>query len=150
MSHRTEQNGFTLIEVLIVVGIVAVIATFGSMSLAASRERAQTRSTGDSVVQLVREAQSRSMTAQNGRAWGLRCQLNTIILFSYTSTQPELTPETTVLPQGYSCSIEHGPVQFEKLTGASLSATSIVLEVQGHDLSKVDIAISGQITSVNL
>jgi len=123
-----------------------MLAAAGTMSLARSREHAQQTGASTTVASIIKDAQSRSVTAMDGKAWGVRCQNDTVIMFAYTATQPELTPESYVLPNGVNCTIGAGDVRFEKLTGLPDGADSITLFTGVGTVSRVEVTSSGAIS----
>lgn len=137
-------------EVLIVIGLVAVLSAIGTMSLARSREHAQRNGAAATVVSIVKDAQSRAVTAVDGKAWGVRCQGNAVVVFAYTSTQPEVTPEQHALPAGISCTVGSGDVRFEKLTGTPDGADMITLHAGTEAVSRIDVTTSGSVTESTL
>lgn len=65
------KRGFTLIEVLVVIGLVAVIATISTISLLNGRRKADLDTTVKQVASLLREAQSNSASQSKGAQWGV-------------------------------------------------------------------------------
>lgn len=75
MYASTKQkalHGFSLIELLIVIGIVAVISTISLVSIVGWRGKKELGATSQQIATLVREAESRAMAQVEGASWGVR------------------------------------------------------------------------------
>lgn len=78
----TTKGGFSLIELLIVVVIIATIAAFLLSSLFRSQERQNLNAASDDVVSLVAEARSRTLAARNDSVWGVHFETERVVLFA--------------------------------------------------------------------
>ncbi len=65
------KKSFTLIEILIVVAVTAVLATVGFVSFAGFHARNNLNLTVNEIISLLRNAQNRSITQENGSNWGV-------------------------------------------------------------------------------
>lgn len=142
-----KKEGFTLIEVLIVVGIISIVFGFGTVAIAKSQEHAKISSESEKIMQIVRETQNLSLVSEKGKSWGLRCMGNNITRFYY---DPEQTSETIRLTQGFSCSTT-SDIRFKKLTNVpSVGDVYIILNFTGKDVKRIEIKNTGTITSSNI
>lgn len=146
-QHTLKTYGFSLVEVLVVVGIVAGLATYGWVTIAQSRTRTVATRAGEETVSAVREVQNWAMAAHAGRGWGLRCDNGILTRFSFTDTQPML--DQTVLPMrtGFTCDMNPGEVKFSKLTGIPFAApVNLTVVYGGQALKRIMINGPGVIT----
>jgi prepilin-type N-terminal cleavage/methylation domain-containing protein len=146
ISSLKIQKGFTLIEVLIVVGLVSVVAALGLGVLGPMRERAMDEKTGKLVLATLREAQNRSLASENGVAWGVRCDHHNLVEFSYTPTEPEKNPQIIPLPGEYSCTILPGIIRFQKLTGIPEVNSAITLSLGSQSVARIAVEQPGVIS----
>lgn len=65
------KKGFTLIEILLTLGIIAVIAVVTTLNLAGNRNKTLLTDTARQIGALLREAQSDSMAQSKGASWGV-------------------------------------------------------------------------------
>jgi len=65
------KRGFTLIEILLTLGIIAVIAAVTTLSLSGRRNTTLLTDTSQQIGTLLRQAQSDSMTQSKGATWGV-------------------------------------------------------------------------------
>jgi len=75
-----NRRGFTLIEILVTIAIIAVISVVVTLNLAGRRSTATLTSTSQEIGALLREAQGDSLSQKNGVQWGVHFD-------STTSTQ---------------------------------------------------------------
>ena len=76
------KSGFTLIEFLIVISLIGVIVFFSWQGLANLGSKQELDNTVLSVTSLLRDAQQRSITQENGQSWGVRFKEDRYLLFS--------------------------------------------------------------------
>ena len=87
------MRGFTLIELVLTVALVAIIGTAGTLSLLAVRNRQDVNIDARTVVATLRDAQSRAVTGEDALFWGARFggPSKSITLFSGSScASPDL------------------------------------------------------------
>ncbi|MDP1719099.1 MAG: prepilin-type N-terminal cleavage/methylation domain-containing protein [bacterium] len=64
-------NGFTLIEILVVLGITVILATGGFLSLSGLRRHQSLRLSAEGMVAFLQDAQQRSVSQEGGLGWGV-------------------------------------------------------------------------------
>ncbi len=82
-----NPRGFTLIEILIVVAILAIISIGVLPNFLRVAALKDLSAAGDRVVAVVRDAQARSLAAENSKAWGVKFDANNknFIMSTYVS-----------------------------------------------------------------
>ena len=65
------MRAFTLIELLITIGIVAVLSVIGFINLTGYRERQSVELAGQGIAAVLRDAQNRSISQDSGARWGV-------------------------------------------------------------------------------
>ena len=68
---KENLGGFTMIELLIVIGIIGIIGTVSLANLVGWRSAKELNSTAQKIATLVREAESRAMSQDRGSSWGV-------------------------------------------------------------------------------
>lgn len=71
MSNVKCRKAFTLIELLISISIIAVIASVGVINIVNYRSRQNLKINTQKIVEVLRNAQNRSITQENGVRWGV-------------------------------------------------------------------------------
>lgn len=122
MILHTKQRGFSLVELLVVVGMSAILLSIGGLSLAAVR-------TGSQLDLIASEIRSEIMRVQaetsNGRPSGVYFENDRYVYFEgsgYTEGAP--TNEESTLPTNLTfsdISFPGGIVQFNNVTGNPLN-----------------------------
>lgn len=65
------MKGFTIIEIIIVIAIIAVLFGTGFLRLLDYRQHQTLNSTKQSIVAILRDAQNRSISQESGARWGV-------------------------------------------------------------------------------
>jgi prepilin-type N-terminal cleavage/methylation domain-containing protein len=79
------RRGFSMIEILLVLGITAVLATAAAINLQGRKSSAELTTTAGNIVSLLREAQSRSMSQASSTAWGVHFENGTSSFYALFS-----------------------------------------------------------------
>ena len=144
--HQLNRPGVSLIEVLMVIAVIGTISAWGLSGYAASRQHAEVTKESARLESAVREAQSRSMTAQSGHPWGVSCRGQSFDIFAYDGGTESISQ---AFSSGVTCPAGD-MVKFAKLTGQPITAADLRLSVQGHDVVRLSIGPAGAITIQNL
>lgn len=153
------RKGTTLIELLIVIGIIGILASVTFLSLFGARKQNDLNGTSQNIAALLREARSRSVAQSLSTSWGVHFENSTATspfyaLFFSAEYGPTVTIGYYRLPSsvGYaSLSIPSGSfkeVTFSQLNGlASVSTSvSIYLLASPTNSSTINIASSGAVS----
>jgi prepilin-type N-terminal cleavage/methylation domain-containing protein len=136
-----QRKGFTLIEIMIVISMIAVIGTIATLNLFGKRSTADLTSTTQDMAALLRQAQSDSLSEKQGASWGVHFD-NTdpshpfYSLFSTTNATYASSSEvghytlpsdmcyvTSTVSSGGTLDIIFSQVSGAPITGASSSVT---------------------------
>jgi len=149
---RKARIGFTLMELLIVVGITIVLAGVGISSYVNQQRIKLLDTSVQEIVGYLRYAQQKSMAQEGGNQWGVHFENPAsgddfyALYTGATYTSPE---ETRYLSSGIECESPTAgnsiDVSFNKLTGTSATSTtqSIIIKSVVTN-STTTISISGQ------
>jgi len=153
-------SGFTLVELLVSVGIIVVISAVALTSLFQRRNRSEFENTIQQVTSLLREAHSKSVAQTSSTIWGVHFEnaTTTMPFFALFPTAYSPTGHTgyyrlPVLVRYATSSLAEGAsldVTFAQITGAPSTSTSVMFEfVSGNVViatSSVTVGASGLIT----
>jgi len=78
-----NKNGFSLVELVIVMAIISIMTAVGLVSLQSSRTATQLEASGREVAAAIREAQNNALTGKNANSTGTICQ---VYNFVYTTS----------------------------------------------------------------
>lgn len=143
------QKGLTLIELLIVIGILVLIGTVGIVSLSGYRSRQDLDLSARRIVNALRDAQQRAITQEAESQWGIRFQgvdsgKDLFHLFSgpsftaATSTY-DLPPTIEFADLGGNKTLD---VVFSKLTGLPTSTAEVKIRLAGDTSVTQTISVS--------
>lgn len=132
-----KSAAFTLMELLIVIGITIVLAGIGISSYVGQQRAKLLESTTQEIVGYLRYAQQKSIAQEQGEQWGIHFEnpaSGNDFYALYTGTTYSSSIETRYLPSGIiftTPATENSVnVSFNKLTGTNYSGTSQSLVIQ--------------------
>lgn len=92
------RRGFTLIELVVVIGVMALVGTLALVSFVNSRRVRDLAASGQNVLSVLRVAQGKSLAGESGVPWGVRLEASRFILFSGASFAGSPTTTAYALP----------------------------------------------------
>lgn len=135
------MKGFTLIEMMIAIGILVIIFSIGSPFLINFSNNQETESAIEELVSVIRKAQEKSILAENDTSWGIDfSQLPKYFLINSTST----IKEEYQIPNNMKLETNNANLSFGKLSGQPNQATEIIL-TGVNKRYKIDINLKGRV-----
>lgn len=154
MKRFRGRPGFTLVELLVVVAIMAVIATVGFLGLANYRSGKNLDFTINEIIAALRATQERAVTQENGKAWGIHFINSTsgvqnYAVFSGAVFAPAGIEQTYGLRRGIRFT-DPSPsstkdVFFQAISGKPLTYFSVTLKGDTTQTKNIIVATSGVI-----
>lgn len=159
-SLSPQRRGFTIVEMIVTLGIIIILSIVVVSTLLSRRSQYNLQSTASQMASMLRNAQSRSINQENGTVWGVHFENSTsttpFYALFYTAYSSSNIVTRKILPSGvrYSTStLVSGAsldITFAQVTGIPSLSTSIVLELTvGNNVtasSSVVVAASGLVT----
>jgi type II secretory pathway pseudopilin PulG len=138
--RQSKKRGITIIEILLYVGMSAVMVVGGFLALTSFKSKQELSSATKKLTSLLREAQSRSMNGRDGTMWGVRLVNSTsspdsfmIVKYPYsvTSTLESFTslPSNIQLSESSLVSGTSTVYWFTQISGTPVSTGTIILEL---------------------
>lgn len=152
-----HSRGFTLIEILIVMAIVVIIGISVIPDFFKSSSLKDLGGAGDRIVAVLRDAQSRSLTAENQKVWGVKFDSanNNFSMSTFVSGAFEAPPVTfaslknslkfidPALPSGVK------QIVFSSLTGKPTSGNDVTIIIglasYASDYKTITVYANGRI-----
>ena len=136
------MGGFTLIEILVIVGLFGLLAAMGAFIGFDSIGRSSVHSERDLVVLMLTGARTRTLANVNEKAQGVRITNNEIILFEgtlYPGINPRSTPRNSAITVSPALPVD---IIFDQLSAnVTTGACTITLT---QDTKNATIEINGQ------
>lgn len=153
-----KQNGFTLLEVILVLAILAVISTIGFSYLGGFKSGADIEETANQIVGKLRETQNKAMAGEDNKKWGIHFYNDNAdaTLSYYEIFSGNDYAGGTVIEKIYLSSLaadarfdtpsagQSIDIIFSKITGVPPSAQNIVISLQGATKT-ISVETSGRI-----
>ncbi|MDO8600989.1 MAG: prepilin-type N-terminal cleavage/methylation domain-containing protein, partial [bacterium] len=129
------MRGFTLIETLVAVGILALLAAIVITSLSSFQRSGELLRAADLIAGVLRDARGRTLASQNDSAYGVHFDAGSVVLFEGTIYDSgAVSNEVTLLPFRIIISeISLGggdEVVFERLSGEANVTGTITLQIK--------------------
>ena len=137
-SLKINQSGFTIIELLLIIGIMSIVGTMSVSFYGRFLTQNGVANTVDQLVNTVRKAQIYSMESRKSSTvgWGVNYSSNTITMFqgaTYAGRNVVLDEKFSVSPAITISGLTE--IDFARLTGTPNVAPTIT--VSGSGISKV-------------
>ncbi len=130
MRQREHKQGFTFVEVLVIIGILALIAGLSIPFYQSWYVSSQLDNETSLLVQTLRQAQQMAMASAGYSAYGVHVTENTYVLFrGAVYNSGDSFNQTTILPDTISLSSTLGSeIVFERGTGLPSQTGMITLD----------------------
>lgn len=150
------MKSFTLIELLIVIAIMTILATVGSFSLFNFRAQNILNLSANEIISLLRNAQNRSITQENGDRWGVRLENPSGQDDFYALFQGAIySPANTVLRANLRPAVQFNDpssgaskdIVFNPISGLPTVSTTVIISLKSNssDTRTIIINANGRI-----
>lgn len=142
MKHR----GFTLLEIIVAVGIISLIGATSMVSFLNSRRTRDLGANGQNVLSILRLAQSKTIAGEDASNWGVHLDSSQFVLFrgvTYAGaikTEPHALPDTLEIA---NISLAGGgqDIIFQKIYGTTVQSGTFDIRVKAVTTQKFSITI---------
>lgn len=136
IQKRQFLTGFTLIELVIAVGIIGLMGAIGLVSFVNSRHVRNLSNSGQEIISVLRLAQTKTLAGENNSSWGVKLETSRYILFRGGSYAGASWTEIFNLPGNIeiaNISLAGGSqeIVFNRLDGRTNQTGSFDLRVSG-------------------
>lgn len=144
----SKNSGFSLVEILVGIAIIAGISTMTFYSLPAYRDKQALENASTEILSLLHDARVKTMTGEDAQAYGVHFEQKKAVLFA-TSYTPDTSISTVAFDaditlSATSLSTGGSDVLFRRGTGETSSyGTLTVSNSSGSRTRTISIAQSG-------
>lgn len=141
-----ECAGFSLIELLIVLAIMAILTTITISTFVSSRKTEALSKDTEAVIEILEQARNQTISSKNASAYGVNFSTSSLTLFagtSYSSSDPNNqttalsfgTTLTTTLPSGTTA------IVFNRITGETNQSSTVTIKLLSSTLASTTVKI---------
>ncbi len=150
---KIKNNGFTLLEILVVISIMIMVSSFSIAIFARRQPLVQLDTASSEIMSVLRQAQNQTVTGKNARAWGVyftEDDTSTYILYAGSSYQDRDELYDLVFDMGddinWMLNSVTNDVRFSVLSGFPLATITVMIKHQDFsDIKEIDINEIGKI-----
>ncbi len=153
LDSKFYSRGFTVIELMLVIGIIAILSVVSFVGLSGRKSKTELDGVSKQMVSLLREAQSRSVSQSSSTIWGVRFENSTATtpfyaLFSgdsySTSTEAGhyALPSDMAYATGTLASGASVDITFAQISGAASATASITVYLVSQPDSSSTLTVS--------
>lgn len=131
---RLHNKGFTIIETIIVLGLLVIFGSIALVSFQSSRDTRNLATSTQDILSILRLAQARTLSGENNSVWGVHLAQNQFALFQGPTFAGSPVVESYNLPSSLelvSISLNGGgsDIIFKRITGTTDQNGTFVLRV---------------------
>jgi len=153
MNCQTKNNGFSLLEVLLVIGIVSVLATASFGIYYGFIAKSDLDMAKKNIVFTLKQAQGKAMAGEDGRKWGVHFVNGASDYYELFSTPTDYNDAakvinaTTYLPGRvfFTEPASSSDIIFEKIRGTVAAAASVIISSPENQTSAISVSALGNI-----
>ena len=136
-SSFLNKRGFTLVETLIVLAIIAILSAVAVRSYYLLREKQSIQKDADSIVSVIEDAKNMSLNRKNDSSYGVNFSSSTVTVFAgatYANGNKISTYnlESNVTISALALTSSSTEIDFAKITGAPNATGSIILSTPSY------------------
>ncbi len=144
-------RGFSLVELVISIGIIAILASAGFISILSYKQRQALLSATQEIIAVFRNAQDRSISQESGSRWGVHFEnpsadLDFFDLFQGSSYGTSTIVSRNTLPSGVQfdnpASGASSTVIFSPITGLPDASSTIKISLINNPTSSSTIIVN--------
>ncbi len=143
LDYQKNKNGFSLLEIIVVIGVLSIIMTMGFTTLSKSNGQLSLNQAQADLVFALEEAQNRAATGFGTENHGVHIEENKFEIFEVGTAGKE-----TTLPLNVSTDKTAGvDVIFNRITASTGADTTITIKHSNGDTKEIKIASNGKISA---
>ena len=140
------RRAFSVIELLIVVGIATMVFSIVLFAFVNTKKDRSVKESADRLVSLLEEARSKTLAGEQNSSFGVRIAQNRLTLFVGTSYAEQVSNKVVVLPSGVvatSTIIGGGSdIVFERLSGSVSAYGTTTISLSDNSGKNLSVTIS--------
>lgn len=144
------KNGFTLIEVMIVIAVIGVLMAVVGLPLTTFREQQALQNSTNALVSVLNDARTKTFAALDNTSYGVALAVDSATLFTGTTYDSnaatnELYPFETPVTASWSLIGGGNSISFDRLKGTTSQYGTIILRLPNGTARTVTITALGSV-----
>jgi prepilin-type N-terminal cleavage/methylation domain-containing protein len=148
---ENKKNGFTLIEIVMVIGIIGILSAIIALNLFKFRAEQSLHNTTSDIISLLNEARINTISSKNSTNYGVHFETNRAVLFTGgtfaepNSTNKQIDLDSSVLiPVSGGINLNGGgsDVIFTRLSGDTVGYGTIIVRLASDATRQKTITIN--------
>lgn len=151
-NYLVKNTGFTLIEILMVIGIIAILLGMSIVGFRLFEGKTELKSYAQNILTILELARTKTLASEDASQYGVYFEQNKYVLFKGDTYQEEAENNKTYqLPgrlkiNGINLANENDSVVFQRISGYAISTGTIeIITVSQPATTTINIYSSGQI-----
>lgn len=155
ISSKINDRGFTLVELGVVIGILAVLLSFATIGLSSVQQKVSINTTVQTIISDMKEQQIKAMIGDtegrpSGSAYGVHFDTNQYVLFNGAYSVAEPSNFVVTLPSNLEFTTSGVNVIFSQTEGELGSPASVTISSTASNEQKtIQLNKYGVVTGVN-
>lgn len=150
MKYHSPQSGLTIIEALVVFGVIALITVVVIVPFSTFRQRQSLQNSTNAIVSVLNEARTKTLAGVNNTYYSVRLENEQVILYAGgTYLSGASANQITVLesPTTASWSLQGGgaTISFDRLKGTTSQYGTITISLPNGTTKTVTVSSLGAI-----
>lgn len=146
-TSRKSMRGYSLIEMILTVGMVSAIALYSFPMLMTSQAANDLKVTAHQVEGYIKEAQLLALSQENSSDWGVYVSGGNLTMYSGdTYATRDTTYDVTIALQDGVSSAANYDLNFAQMSGQLASTGTIILQNSLNEQKTITISTYGKLT----
>ncbi len=142
-----NEHGFSVIELIVVAGLMALIATLGVGAYKVAQTRNNVEIAAVTVAQTMRRAQALAQGMDGDQVWGVRITSSGVTIFQGTSYATRITSRDEIYALSGKLTVTGtSEFTFAKMTGLPTLAGSVTVQGQQNATKTITISTVGMVS----
>lgn len=143
------SNGFTLIEILMVIAIGGILLSIGTYWYTSARSNALLNTTTDSIAAALESAKNNALAGKSGQSYGVKFATSSYTTFVGTSYSAGASTNVTypidsALTLSETITDPNNIIVFDRLTGAANTTATVTVMLVSNNADKNSITVGNQ------
>ncbi len=145
------RQGFTLVEILIVIGVIVILTSIMSVSILNFKNKQALENSTNMIISTLNDARAKTLASVNNNQYGVHIQNDKVVIFtggtysSSTISNENFFYESPVSMTALSLNGGGSDIKFDRLKGSTSQYGTITIALPGSTSRNITVASTGTI-----